>query len=148
MGVLRGYLANADRVRTQGVEADLAADITDRLSVYTNVAYTDATYRRFRDAPCPPELSGGAALTPGQTPGAAGVPGAISPANCDISGQVLPGVSKWALSFGGEYAWPARQIGKDGDFYVGLDGNYRSRFSSNPSPSAYTWIDGYSLLNV
>lgn len=148
LGVLRGYLANADRVRTQGVEADLAADITDRLSVYTNVAYTDATYRRFRDAPCPPELSGGAALTPGQTPGAAGVPGAISPANCDISGQVLPGVSKWALSYGGEYAWPARLIGKDGDFYVGLDGNYRSRFSSNPSPSAYTWIDGYSLLNV
>ena len=25
--------------------------------------------------------------------------------------------------------------------------NDRSRFSSNPSPSIYTWIDGYSLSN-
>lgn len=147
-GVLRGYLANAEEVRTQGAEVDFAAQPTDHLSLYTNVAYTDATYRKFRDAPCPPELSGGAALAAGQTPGAAGVPGSISPNNCDISGQVLPGVSKWAVSYGGEYAVPANLFRKDGDVYVGIDGNYRSKFSSNPSPSAYTWIEGYSLTNL
>jgi iron complex outermembrane recepter protein len=37
---------------------------------------------------------------------------------------------------------------KGGEAYVGYDGNYRSRFSSNPSPSAFTWIEGYSLSNV
>lgn len=147
-GVLRGYLANAEEVRTQGAEVDFAAQPTDHLSLYTNVAYTDATYRKFRDAPCPPELSGGAALAAGQTPGAPGVPGSISPNNCDISGQVLPGVSKWAVSYGGEYAVPANLFRKDGDVYVGIDGNYRSKFSSNPSPSAYTRIDGYSLTNL
>jgi len=56
------------------------------------------------------------------------------------------GISKWSFSFGGEYNVPVG--GKGGEAYIGYDGNYRSRFSSNPSPSAYTWIEGYSLSNV
>ncbi len=52
-------------------------------------------------------------------------------------------MSKWALSFGGELNHP---VG-GGEVYVGYDGSYRTRFSSNPSPSAYTWIEGYSLSN-
>ena len=43
---------------------------------------------------------------------------------------------------------PANLFKKDGDVYVGIDGNFRSKFSSNPSPSAYTWIDGYALTNL
>jgi iron complex outermembrane receptor protein len=39
-------------------------------------------------------------------------------------------------------------FGFEGQAYLGYDGSYRSRFSSNPTPSAYTWIDGYSLHNV
>ena len=35
-----------------------------------------------------------------------------------------------------------------GKAYVGYDGSYRSRFSSNPSRSAYTDIEGYSLSNL
>jgi iron complex outermembrane receptor protein len=35
----------------------------------------------------------------------------------------------------------------DGQLYVGFDGNYRSTFSSNPSPSVYTNINGYALSN-
>lgn len=130
-GVLRGYLANAGKVRTQGLEADFSIRPTERFNAYLNAAYTDAKYKEFVDAPCPPELSGGSA----------------SPANCDISGQRLPGVSKWALSFGVEANSEAKLFGEDGQFYVGYDGSYRSKFSSNPSPSAYTWIDGYSLSN-
>ena len=89
--MLRGYLANADRVRTQGVELDFSVRPNERLSAYLNGAYTDAKYVRFVDAPCPPELSGGTVVGAGQTPGAPGVPGSLSPENCDISGQVLPG---------------------------------------------------------
>ena len=40
-----------------------------------------------------------------------------------------------------------RLFGQEGQFYLGVDGNYRSRFSSNPSPSAYTFIEGYALTN-
>ena len=147
-GVLRGYLANAGKVRTQGVELDFAIRPSEFFNAYLNGAYTDAKYVRFVDAPCPPELSGGTVATGSQVPGAPGVPGALSPANCDISGQRLPGVSKLALSFGGEARAPANIFGQDGQVYLGYDGSYRSNFSSNPSPSAYTWIDGYSLSNV
>lgn len=130
-GVLRGYLANAGAVRSQGIEADFSVRPSERFNAYVNSAYTDATYRKFVDAPCPPELSGGTS----------------SPANCDISGQRLPGVSKWSFSFGFEANAPVEFLKQDGQVYLGYDGSYRSDFSSNPTPSAYTWIDGYSLSN-
>ena len=146
-GVLRGYLANAGAVRSQGVEWDFSVRPSERFNAYVNGAYTDATYRKFVDAPCPPELSGGTTVSGSQTPGAAGVPGALSPANCNISGQRLPGVSTWSFSFGAEANAPVTLLGKEGEVYLGYDGSYRTRFSSNPSPSAYTWVKGYSLSN-
>ncbi len=147
LGVLRGYLANAGKVRSQGIEADFSIRPSDRLVAYVNGAYTDAKYVRFVDAPCPPELAGGTAAAPGQTPSPPGTPGGISAPNCDISGQRLPGVSKWALSFGAEGNVPVTLFGKDGEAYLGYDGSYRSDFSSNPSPSIYSWVDGYSVSN-
>ena len=147
LGVLRGYLANAGKVRTQGVELDSAWRPNARFSAYLNGAYTDAKYVKFVDAPCPPELSGGTTVTGTQVPGAAGVAGALSPANCDVSGQRLPGVSKWAVALGLEGNIPGAFLGKSGEFYLGYDGSYRSNFSSNPSPSLYTWVDGYTIAN-
>jgi len=148
LGVLRGYIANAGKVVTQGFEFDASIRPSQRLNAYVNGAYTDAVYAKFVDAPCPPELSGGSTVAAGQTPGGPGVPGALSPANCDISGQRLPGVSKWSFSFGVEANAPATFLHKEGEVYVGYDGSYRSNFSSNPSPSAYTWVDGYALSNL
>ena len=146
INVIRGYLANADRVRSRGFEFDTRFRPDARLNLYFNGAYTDATYRKFLNAPCPPELSGGTATAPGGVTDPAGTPGGRSPAYCDISGQRLPGISKWALSYGAEYNVPVGGTG--GEAYIGYDGNYRSSFSSNPSPSAYTTIDSYTLSNV
>ncbi|MBN9318513.1 MAG: TonB-dependent receptor [Caulobacterales bacterium] len=147
LGVLRGYLANAGKVRTQGFEFDFSVRPSQRFNAYVNGAYTDAKYIKFVDAPCPPELSGGTTVGAGQSASAPGTPGGLSPANCDISGQRLPGVSKWAASFGAEANLPATFLSREGEVYIGYDGNYRSDFSSNPSPSAYTWVDGYTLSN-
>lgn len=156
LGTVRGYLANADKVRSRGVEVDFSIRPSERFSAYASGAYTDATFTRFCDAPPPPELAGGSttlATIPGQrcgyvgTPSAPGVPGGTSPPFVDISGSVLPGVSKWAGSWGAEYNVPAELFAQDGQFYLGYDGSYRSRWSSNPSPSIYTWVDGYSLHN-
>lgn len=141
LGVLRGYLANAGTVRSEGFEWEARIRPSPRLSAYFAGAYTDATYRRFVDAPCPPELSGGGSGTPVAP---AGVPG-NSPANCDISGSRLPGVSKWALSYGAEANVPARLLGADGELYLAVDLQSRSRFSSNASPSAWMWVGGYTL---
>jgi iron complex outermembrane recepter protein len=144
LGVLRGYLANADKVRTQGVEWDFSIRPNERFNAYVNGAYTDAKYRRFVDAPCPPELSGGGSGTPVAPPGVMG----NSPANCDISGQRLPGISKWAFSYGAEANTATTIVGKEGELYLGVDGSYRTGFSSNPSPSIYTNVDGYALTNL
>ena len=151
INVIRGYLANAGQVRSRGFEFDASARPSKRFNLYVNGAYTDAKYISFKHAPCPPELSGGTVLPVDSsgnivgTPSPAGTAGGSSAPYCDISGQVLPGISKWSFAIGGEYNVPVGNSG--GQVYVGYDGNYRSRFSSNPSASAYTWINGYSLSN-
>ena len=144
LGVLRGYLANADAVRTQGLEADFSIRPSERFNAYLNGTFVDAKYRRFTDAPCPPELSGGGTGTPVAAPGVSG----NSPANCDISGQRLPGVSKWAFSYGAEVNTPLTLLDREGHLYFGADGNYRTGLSSNPSPSIYTNIGDYALTNL
>ena len=154
-GTVRGYLANAGKVRSQGIEADFKVVASDRFTAYANGAYTDAKYKKFVDAPCPPELSGGTFVTGTQTPDAPGVagntpthPGAsLSPRQCDISGQNLPGVSHWAFSYGAEYNIPVTLLAKKGQVYLGVDGNYRSHWNSNASPSIYTEVKGYALTN-
>jgi iron complex outermembrane receptor protein len=144
--VIRGYLANAEKVDVRGVEVDFSIRPTERLNLYVNGVYTDHKYTSFKDAPCPPELAGGTAATAANPPSAPGTPGGFSPANCDISGQWLPGISNVALSYGFEYELPAL-FGADGAAYLGFDGNYRSKFSSNPSRSIYMDVDAYSIAN-
>ena len=91
VGVLRGYLANAEKVRVRGVEFDGNARVNRRLSLLWRRSPTPtASYVSFPDAPPPLEDTGG-------------------PQAKDISGSVLPGISKWALSFGGEYAQMRRR---------------------------------------
>ncbi len=148
-GTVRGYLANAEKVRSQGIEADFKIRTSDRFTAYANLAYTDAKYVKFTNAPCPPELSGGTfvAADGSQAAGLAGVPGSLSPRACDISGRQLPGISKWAFSYGAEVNQPLTVLGKEGQVYLGVDGSYRSAWQSNASPSVYTEVKGYALTN-
>jgi iron complex outermembrane receptor protein len=129
VGVLRGYLANAEKVRVRGVEFDGSARANRHLTFYAAAAYTDGQYISFPDAPPPLEDTGG-------------------PQVKDISGSVLPGISKWAGSFGAEYSNPSNLLGRSGDVFAALDTSYRSSFSSSPSASRYLVVDGYSLLNA
>jgi iron complex outermembrane receptor protein len=46
-----------------------------------------------------------------------------------------------------EYDFDLPLFGTDGGAYFAFDGSYRSKFSSNPSRSRYTDVDGYSLAN-
>ena len=148
-GTVRGYLANAEKVVSQGIEADFKIRTSDRFTAYANGAFTDAKYKKFTSAPCPPELSGGTFQPSGATPDYSqpGVPGALSPRQCDISGARLPGVSKYAFSYGAETNVPVTLLAKDGQIYFGVDGNYRSHWNSNASPSIYTDVKGYALTN-
>ena len=145
--VIRGYLASANRARSRGVELDSSARPVRGLNVYLNGAFTDATYVDFPNAPCPPELSGGPASSAAHPASPAGTPGGYSPASCNISGQWLPGVSRWAFSYGLEYSLPLGNSANGTAAYIGFDGSYRSKFSSSPSRSIYTDVAGYELAN-
>jgi iron complex outermembrane recepter protein len=148
VSVIRGYLANAEKVKIQGVETDFSYKPTQNWTLYVNGAYTDAIYDKFTGAPCPPELSGGTTTTTNPAlAGAPGVPGSVSPAFCDVSGQWLPGVSKWSGAWGAQYDHPAHVLGRDGEAYIGYDGSARSRWSSNPSRSLYSDVGGFGLAN-
>ena len=128
--VNRGYLANAEGVRVRGIEVDGTWSLTKHFSFYGNVAYTDAIYTSFKNAPVPLEETGGTAFFK------------------DISGGELPGVSKWATSLGAEFTSVAKVLGQTGEFYIAVDQYARSRFSSSATPSKYLNVDGYSLLNA
>ena len=147
LGLVRCYLANAGKVQVRGFEIEGAITPADWLSAYTAGTYNDHSYVTFVDAPCPPELSCVTTVTGAQTPGAAATPGALSPANCNISGQWLPGISKWSLSWGAEAHQPAAIAGRNGTAYLGYDASFRSKFSSGASRSPYTDVNGYALHN-
>ena len=134
LGVNRGYIANAEKVRVRGVELDASLKAGKHFSFFGAGTYTDAKYIKFTNAPLPLEETGSA--KDGQ-----------QLAFKDISGGELPGISKWAGSLGGEFNTAAALFGRAGKFVIGLDAFYRSDFSSSPSPSAYLNIDGYTLVN-
>ncbi|MDP3493193.1 MAG: TonB-dependent receptor [Hyphomonadaceae bacterium] len=129
-GTLRGYLANADEVLVQGVEFDGSWKINDNFSLYGNLAYTDGKYESFTEAPPALEDSGGAI-------------GFV-----DASGTRLPGLSLWAASFGGEYKFDGEFSKRQGEYFIAVDGSYRSEFSSSATESDYLNIDGYTLANA
>lgn len=130
VGVNRGYLANAEKVRVIGLELDGSVRVNNNLSFNGAAAYTDGKYVKFTNAPVPLEETGG-------------------PAFKDISGGKLPGISKWAVSLGGELSSSTSKfITQGGRYFFAFDSYYRSSFSSSPSPSTYLNIDGYTLLNL
>jgi len=143
IGIVRGYLANAD-VRIQGVEAEFSIRPTERFNAYLNLAYNDGIFSRFPDAPIPVECTGVTAAT-SALPGIC--QGTIQGFK-DISGARFPGVSKWALAWGGEFNLPVGRGRGGGEVYVGADASYRSSFSSNATPSPFFIVDAYAIANV
>jgi iron complex outermembrane receptor protein len=134
LGVNRGYIATAEKVRVKGAEIDASIKANRHFSFYAAAAYTDAKYIKFANAPLPLEETGNTVNN-------------VQVAFKDISGGALPGISKWAVSGGGEFVTPAVLLGTASKFFVAADFFYRSTFSSSPSPSAFLNIDGYTLVN-
>ena len=131
VGVNRGYLANAEKVRVLGVELDANTRLGKHVSLNGAIAYTDGKYVSFKNAPVPLEETG--------------APSAFK----DISGGELPGISKWAGSLGGELTSnQAKFLEQDGKYFFAVETYHRSSFSSSPSPSRFLNIDGYSLVNA
>ncbi|MBY0536003.1 MAG: TonB-dependent receptor [Chitinophagaceae bacterium] len=135
LGVNRGYIANAEKVRVNGVELDANLRVGSSFTFFGALAYTDAKYVKFTNAPLPLEETG---LTEN----------GVQKAFKDISGSRLPGISKWSGSFGGEWTTPSSFFHNNGKFFSALETFYRSEFSSSPSPSTYLNIPAYAIVNA
>jgi iron complex outermembrane recepter protein len=129
IAVNRGYLANAEEVQVRGFEVD-GRLLLGNFTFQAAYAYTDGKYVSFINAPLPLEEVGS--------------PVAFK----DVSGGKLPGISRNAVSLGGEYVRPSTLFGRNGEVFVALDSYYRSGFSSSPSPSQFLNVDGYALVNA
>ena len=79
-GALRGYLANIDKVRVQGVEMDSNFVANENLSGHFSATYSAGKYASYKNGPCPLEQI------------------ASSTTVCDLSGRPLSGLPAWALS--------------------------------------------------
>lgn len=129
-GALRGYLANIDKVRVQGVEMDSDFVADEHLSGHLSATYTAGKYASYKNGPCPLEAI------------------ASSTTVCDLSGRPLSGLPVWALSLGGEYSRPVALLTESGQVYLHGEYSYRSKMYGDPSDSRYTLMPGYSLLNA
>lgn len=129
LGVNRGYLANAEKVRVQGVEVDASIVVNKNLNFNGALSYTEGTYVSFKNAPLPLEETG--------------APVAFK----DVSGTDLPGVSRWAGTLGGELSDDGKFFGNNGKFFLAIDSYSRSSFSSSASASKYLVVPGYSIFN-
>jgi iron complex outermembrane recepter protein len=135
LGVNRGYIANAEKVNVRGMEVDGNIKVNKSFLFYGALAYTQGKYVRFTNAPLPLELTGQ-------------VIDGVQVAFQDISGGEIPGLSRWAGSFGGEFSTSMNALGNGSKWFIAFDTYYRSEFSSSPSPSAFLNIDGYALFNT
>ncbi|MET0308702.1 MAG: TonB-dependent receptor [Sphingomonas sp.] len=125
---LRTYLANIPRVTVKGFEADANAVITRDFSLRASVAYADGKYASYPAGPCPIEAIGNATTA------------------CDLSGVGLPGLPKWSVTLGSDYAVPIAPL--DGSVFLHADSISKTRQFGDPTGSRYTVIDGYTNVNA
>ncbi len=119
--------ANIPKVRARGVEIDSVYSGIPNTSIRVAGAITDAEYREFTNSPQPSEN---------------GYPGA--PQYQDVSGEALPGASKYSFNIGIDYRVPVFD-GKE--FHTNLNAQYNSKFNSDNSLSSYGWVDGRTLVD-
>jgi len=139
LGVNRGYLANAEKVRVKGLEIDGTYQLERFLTLNAALAYLDGKYVKFTNAPLPLEETGHTELVNGV---------ATQVAFKDASGGRLPGVSKWNISGGAELSTAGNLATKEGRYFIAGDASYRSEYSSNPTPSSVLNVKGYALFNA
>jgi iron complex outermembrane receptor protein len=126
------YLQNVGAVRSRGAEADSNFALTRRISLSANVSYTDAYYVHYQNAPVPVELSNNTALV-----------------SVDLSGQPIPGASKFAYSLGIDASQPVGTLGNQGlEIYGHADWGHRSSYLTQVTNSIYSRVPAYGLLTA
>ena len=124
-------LSNIGAVRTQGVEADIAATSDAGVTFDLSASYNEAIYLSYANAPCSAEQ-----LAPNLVPGQK---------VCDLSSQALVGAPQWIVNPGLSYRHP---------LLTSLSGELQARYSWHSSyfgtadDSQFARVPSYGILNL
>lgn len=119
---------NAPKVQAKGLEIDGAYNGIRNISIRFAGAYTDARYKEFANSAQPAEnLFKGA------------------PAYRDVSGEALPGASKYSANIGADYRLP---VWGNKEFHTSFNTAVNSRYNSDNALSSYGWIPGSSITDL
>ncbi|MCM2463747.1 TonB-dependent receptor [Pseudomonas sp. CG7] len=121
---LRDNLINVGKVRLRGIELDSAWQLTPRLTGRLGVAWSDARYRSFPNAPCPP---------------------ASGQWTCDLSGERLYNAPEWNLSSGLDHTHP---LPYGLEAFSGIDYSFRTGYYGTLEGGEGSYQPGYGLTNL
>jgi len=126
----RQYIANIPKVRSKGFEADLTVVPSRHLRFNSSIAYADARYVTYTNAPQAPERLNISAIQ-------------------DLSGERLPGVPRWSWSVGADADLPLGELGgRELQFYGHFDYSHRSHFNTSSTNSVWAEMPGFGLANA
>jgi iron complex outermembrane receptor protein len=118
---------NAAGVRAYGLEVDAAFTGISHTTLRFSGAYNNAYYTDFKNSAQPVE-NGYVGAAPYR----------------DVTGENLPGASKFSFNIGGDYRYP---VFKDKEFHTSFNTAYYSRANSDVALSSYAWIPAYSITD-
>jgi len=117
---------NVPWVRAEGLEIDGVYSGIRNTSLRFSGAYNDAFYKVFTHSAQPVEYAGAAPYR-------------------DVSGQALPGASKWTGNVGGDYHKP---LANNNVFHASFNTSFRTRYNSDTSLSSYAWVGANSITDI
>jgi iron complex outermembrane recepter protein len=126
---LQFLVNNAEKVRVQGLEADLTARLTDGITLDVSATYADASYEKYTQGSCYTSR----------------VPDDAATGACDLSGKTLPFAPKLTATAGLQWE---QNIGP-GMLFSRLDGSWVGdhNVTSELDPN-YGNQDGYAFANL
>lgn len=134
-------ITNAATARVKGIEAELVAQATPRLTLSANLSYLDAKYRRFPTASVPDALVPFVEDDPRFTPGD---DDAEDSGLFNASGNRLNNAPRLSYTLSAKYTQP---IGR-GEAYLAADYYHQSSTHFDASNAAILREPGYGLVNL
>lgn len=121
---IRDNLINVGKVRLRGIELDGLLRASERVDLRLGVAWSDARYRDFPNAPCSPS---------------------VAQWSCDLKGERLFNAPEWSATAGVDYRHPLEQ---GLELFGALDYSFRSGYYGTLEGGEGSYQPSYALTNL
>lgn len=121
---IRDNLINVGKVRLRGIELDALLRASERVDLRLGIAWSDARYRDFRNAPCSP---------------------ASAQWSCDLGGKRLFNAPEWNATAGIDYRHPLEH---GLELFSALDYTFRSGYYGTLEGGPGSYQPSYALTNL